>query len=819
MTRLLQNLRHGFQIHAKNPVLSSTILLTVAISVGSGTAVFSVVNAILLKPLPYPEAEKIVIPWRLAPKDVNLGYEEIPWGTANFQRIARDNRSFQSLAAFKGETFNLTGAGQPVLLEGVKASAGFFSALGVEPLIGRLFTPEGDAPGHEHEAVLSYDVWQNQFFGKQEIVGRTIDLNGQPYTVTGVMPRAFSFPRGEEMPRSFGFPRRTQIWTLLALPAVAPPYAPDELAIIGRLKQGISISNAQAEMQILRNRMEQDEPEMKGWFNSRLTTLNRQVAGNTRMPLLLTLGAAALVSLIACSNIGNLLLARALSRSTEFAIRSALGANRSGLVLQLLTESLLLAAAGGLLGLLFADEAIHLVKAFGPPNVPRLQEATLDVRVFAFASSAALLSGILSGLVPAVACSRGQLVETLRAGARSAGSAAKVTVMRNSLLVAEVALALVLVIASGLLTQTFFRLLHRDPGFRAAHVFTFEMSLPSTTYRDDEQIVRFYQRALEALQSSRGIAAAGVTEMAPMSGATDGTRVRLLAHNALANQYPVVSYTIASPGYFSAVGTPVLRGRPFMESDNDGAQPVAIINQSMARKMWPGQDPIGQRLALASDGSPWMTVVGVVQDVKHLSLREGAGPEMYVPFTQKPFPSMRIMQFVVRGDADLKWLASSVQAAISSLDSDLPVGKVTTLRAIVQASVAGQRFSTVLLGAFALISLLLAASGMYGVISYWVNQRTREIGVRMVLGATRGNVLGMVVGQGIRLACTGILVGLVSAIGVTRVMASVLYGIGATDAPTFAGVSLILLAVATLACYLPALRATHVDPTIALRHE
>ncbi len=817
MARLLDDLKYGIRIHAKNPGFTSIALLTVALSVGAATAVFSVVNAIMLKPLPYPHAEQIVLPWRLAPQDVNVGYEEIPWGAVSFQRMAADARAYQSLAAFKPESFNLKGAGEPVLVDGVRASAGFFEAVGVHPRIGRAFTAQEDVPKRERQVVLSDELWKREFHGNEQIVGRTIELNAQLYTVLGVMPPGFEFPRGEEMPGSFGFPRRTQLWTPLALPAISND--PDELAIIGRLKPGVTSTQAQAEMNVLKGRMEEDLPGAKGWFNSRVTPLTKQVSGDTRTPLLLMLVAVAVLLLIGCSNIANLLLARSLGRSAELSLRVALGANRSRLVFQLLTESLLLAIGGGLLGLLSASAAIEVLKLVGPANVPRLQEAALNPRVFAFAIGTALISGILFGLAPAFACSGNDLAESLRAGGRSAGSATKVARVRNTLLVAEVALALVLVIASGLLAQTFFRLLKTDPGFQAAHVLTFELSLPASTYKDDEQMVRFYQRALQALRATPGVESAGLTEMAPMNGATDGTGVRVPGRIAPRDENPVVNYTIGSSGYFAAIGTAVLRGRPFLDSDTSRSPQVVIVNQSMAKKLWPGKDPLGQQVAVANGDYPLMTIVGIVQNVKHLSLREEPGPEMYVPFTQKPFPSMRMMQFVVRSSADPKPLASSAQAAIRSLDSGLPVGKVTTLQAIVDASVAGQRFSMILLGSFAVLSLLLASSGLYGVISYWVTQRTREIGVRMVLGATRGTVLGMVVRQGLRVALAGIVIGLASAIGLTRFMASFLYGVRATDAPTFAIVALILLLVATFACYVPALRAARVDPNIALRYE
>ncbi|MBV8866327.1 MAG: ABC transporter permease, partial [Acidobacteriaceae bacterium] len=782
MARLFDDAKYSFRIQAKNLGFTSIALLTVALSVGASTAVFSVVNAIMLKPLPYADAERIVVPWRLAPKDVNLGYDEIPWGITSFQRIAHDAEVFQNLTAFKGDFFNLTGSGEAALIDGVRASAGFFATLGVRPLLGRTFTVQEDQPSHEHEVVLSYDVWHDRLLADPGILGRTVDLNGQPYAVVGVMPAGFLFPRGEEMPGSFGFPRRTQLWVPLALPNVAPEYAPDELAIMGRLKPGITLLQAQAIMRLLMPRMEQDVAGGSGWFNSRITPLTRQVAGDTRMPLLLTLGAVGVVLLIACSNVGNLLLARSLGRTTEFSLRAALGAGRRRLVLQLLIESLLLAAAGGVLGILMAAEGIHLVKIFGPANIPRLQEASLDFRVFAFAVGITVCSGILFGLAPALAATRGNLAQWLRAGGRGSAGSMKGSQTRNALLVLEVALALVLVIAAGLLVQTFLRLLKVDPGFNAARVLTFELSLPTSRYKDEGQMVALYRSVLLGLRSIPGVNSAGVAEILPMDGATDGTRVRIPDRVAPHDQYPLVNYSIASSGFFSAVGNPIFKGRAFLDTDTADSHPVAIINRSMAKKFWPGKDPIGKQVAIAADGAPLMTIIGIVDDVKHLSLRGQSGPEIYVPFTQKPFPSMRTMHFVLRSKTDPNSLAGSVRAAVRSLDPDLAVAEVRTLQTIVNSSVAVQRFSMLLLGAFAAIAMVLAFFGTYGVISYSVNQRTREIGVRMALGAKQHNVLAMLVGQGMGLAGAGIAIGLPAAAGLTRLMESFLYGVRPTDA-------------------------------------
>jgi predicted permease len=818
MTSLLRDLKYCLRIHKKSSGFAIVALVMLTLSIGASTAVFSVVDALMLKPLPYADGDRIVIPWRQAPKQLNLGYSEVPWGIANFQRMVRDSKTFEALGAFKSDPFNLTGAGEPAVLEGVKASAGFFPALGVLPIIGRTFTTDEDQPGHERIVILSYELWEGRFHRDVGILGRAIELNSKPYVVVGVMPAEFGFPRGEEMPASFGFPRKAQLWVPLALPAVPPLNAPDELAVVGRLKDAITISQAQVEMNLLAPRMEQDFPGCNGWFNSRVTRLTSQVAGNTRMPLLLTLGAVAVVLLIACSNIANLLLARSLARRAEFALRAALGAGRGRLLRQLLAESLLLAGAGGAMGILLAEFSLSFLKIFGPPQIPRLQDVGLDLRVFGFALAITLVSGLVFSLAPAIGATRIDLARSLQEGGRGAGNSVGSRI-RNSFLVLEVALALVLVIASGLLMRTFFRLLSVYPGFNAAHALTFELSLPASKYQDDDRIVPVYRKALQSFRSIPEVQSAGIVAMLPMDGAVDSSLIRLPERPFPRGKNPLANYSITSPGYFSAVGTPVLRGRDFLETDTANSTPVVLINRTMAKTFWPGDNPIGKQVGLAGPEFPLMTIVGIVGDVKHLSLREDPGPEMYVPYTQRPFPSMLVMHVVLRSKADPALLTGSVRAAIHSLDPDLPIAKITTLRRIVDTSLAGQRFSMLVLGAFAGLSLLLASFGMYGVISYLVGQRTREIGIRLALGAESADVLGMLVGYGSRLAFVGVGMGLLAAVAVTRFMTSFLYGVQPTDAFTFAFVALLLMAVALLACYLPARRALRIDPIIALRYE
>lgn len=822
MSTLVQDVKYGLRIHRRAPGSTLLSILTLALGIGASVAVFSVVNAILLKPLPYAESEKIVIPWRLAPATVNLGYSEIPWNQRSFKLLLRESKTFQDLGAFKSDSFNLTGGGEPLLLEGLRASAGFFSALGVAPLPGgRTFSLEEDHPRDSHKVILSYQLWQDRFGGDPNITERSADLNGEPYAIIGVMPPGFVFPRSEEMPGGFNFSRQAQLWVPLALPEAPPPTAPSDLAIIGRLAPGVTVEQAQQEMNALVEAHEREFPKLKGWFNSRVTPLTRQVAGDTRRPLLLMLGAVGVVLLISCSNVANLLLTRALGRRKEFTLRIALGSGHGRLARQILIESLLVAIAAGIVGILVAEVGIYFLKIFGPPNIPRLREVSLDFRVCAFTLAVTVVSGILFGLVPAIAAIRENLVESLKENNHRSIGGSTGRAIRSTLLVIEVAMALVLVVAAGLLSRSFFGLLNTDGGFNSDHVLTFEVSLPPTKYADTNRIVSLYQRAQEAFTNLPGVQSGGIVSAVPLGGATESSLIRIPDRPTTADpeKRPIAGYTIASPGYFSAVGTPLLRGREFLDSDTADSRPVVIINNAMAKQFWPDQDPLERQVGLASSRFPLMNIVGIVSDVKRLSLREAPGPEMYVPFTQKPYPSMLIMHVVLRTAVEPLSVTAGAREAIHTLDPDLPTAKVTTLATLVDNSVAQPRFSMLLLAAFGVLALLLACVGMYGVISHSVEQRTEEIGIRLALGAEPQSVVRMILGQGARLTGIGIVIGLLTSLVVTRLMTGFLYGVQSTDPLTFAGVTLLLLVVAFLACYVPATRATRVDPMITLRYE
>jgi predicted permease len=816
---LLQDLRYAARTLRKSPGFTVVAVLTLALGIGASTAVFSLVSAILLKPLPYPEPDRIVLPELVSPPGVNLGSEYFPWGEKQFRLVTRDTHPFQAFGAFQNDSFNLTGSGEPYFLDGFRASAEFFPALGISPALGRTFTAEEDQPGHEYEVVLSNQLWRERFGADPNILGRAVQLNGYAYTVVGVMPAGFVFPRAEEMPSSFNFPREAQLWVPLAV-ATEPKGGPSELAVIARLKAGIGIEQAQAAMDLVTRHAEEKDPQWKGWFNTRIVPLTRQIVGETERPLQLMLGAVGIVLLIACSNVANLLLARSLGRQKEFTLRAALGADRSRLIRQLLTESLLIAGIAGAAGIVIAKAGIYFVKTFGPSNIPRLREVTLDLPVLSFTVAVSLVTGMLFGLVPAIAATQRNLVDSLKEGGQRGGVNPASPRLRNALLVSQVALALVLVISAGLLTRTFFRMLGADGGFNPERVLTFQLSLPAVKYPDQNHIVPLLRNALERLRAIPGVQSAGIGETVPMGGEGESTVIRFTDHlETNQKELPFANYTIISPGYLSSVGTPLLRGRDFSEADTADSLPVAIVNATMEKKYWPGRSALGEHVGPGSTRFPLLTIVGVVADVKHTSLREQSAPEMYVLYTQKQWPSMLNMRVALRTKTDPASVTQSVREAIRAVDPDLPLAKVATLTTLVSDSLSQPRFAMLLLASFGLLALLLASIGMYGVISYSVMQRTQEIGIRIALGAERHNVLGMVLRQGARLALIGIGVGLVGAFAATRAIGGFLYGIEATDPLTFVAVSLLLIAIGLLACYLPARRATRVDPIVALRYE
>jgi predicted permease len=814
----IADLRFALRQMRKSPAFSLAVILLLGLGIGATTAVFSVLDTVLLKPVPYPDPESLVLPWNIPPPGVNIGdFDKFPWSPIHFHALEQETRTFRYLGAFQSADFNLTGTGDPEMLEGAQVSWGFFPALGVSPVIGRSFSHEEDTPGHELEVVLSDRLWRTRFHADPSILNRVIHLNSLPYTVVGVMPRGFGFPRANEMPKDFTFAAETELWVPIALPAVTPRFTPSQLAIVARLQSGVTVGQAQEAMNLFAQRMDHEHPQMKGWSRSIVTPLQRQVAGDTQRPLLLIFSAVGVVLLIVCFNVAGLLLTSSIARQREFTLRAALGAGPVRVLRQVLTESLLLAAAGGVLGSVIAAGGVMLVKVFGPPGLPRLQEAGTDPRVLVFVSVITLLTGILFGLAPALGARRVNCAESLREGGQKSGSAATHPRLRAVLVISQIALALALVMAAGLLVRTFYKLLASDSGFLADHVLTFELSLPGTRYPDREALAHFYQQALPRLNSISGVEVAGFTDTVPMSGAPESGVARIVGRPlGKGERPPIVNYAIISPGLFSALGTPLLQGRDVLDSDLLSTPPVTVINRAMAHRYWPDENPIGKQVLVPSQRVP-ATIVGIVADLKYSSPREVPGPEMFEPYTQDVWPSMSVMHVVLRTRGDPAAVTRSARAVIYDLDPGIPLAEVSTLTAITQSSMATDRFSMLVVGFFGGLALILAAVGIYGVIAYSASQRTHEIAIRIALGAQRRNVFGMVLGHGLRLAGLGILFGVFAALCVGRMLAGLLYGVKAADPVIFAAATLLITGVALAASFLPARRAAATAPIHALR--
>ena len=822
---LAREVRESARALRRQPGFALIAAGTLALGIGASAAVFSVVHGILLKPLGYPGADRVVMLWRTWPIASVFGNDELPWGAMDFQLLAGSARSFESLGAFKPAMVNLTGVGDPERLDGIQVSKGFFPALGVAPRVGRTFTPEEDSPGGPRVAVVSDAFFRERLGSDPAAVGREIALDGEACVIVGVMPPGFGFPHGEEMPGALAFPRRPQVWLPLALPPQMR--GPSDLAVVARLARGVRLASAQAELDLFEKRLDREIPQGKGWWGSRARPLPVQAAGDTRRPLWLMFGAVCAVLLIASANVASLVLTRSLARVHDLNLRRALGASRGRLAARYLVDSFLLAGAGGLLGLAVAKGCLRLLTAFGPANVPRLADVSLDGSVLLFALGVTTVTAVLVGLIPAVAAAGGKLFEALKSGGqRGGGSGRAGQRLHDGILVGEIALALVLVIATGLLAKTLVQMLRSERGFEAQHVLTFQLTLPQSRYPDPETMTIAYDRALAAVRAVPGVTSAGLVSAVPMGGAPDATGIRIPGRAGVSDgqDRPYANYSFSSPGYFATLGSRLRSGREFLDTDGSASAPVTIINETMAAKYWPGVDPIGRQVGVADTKWPVRTIVGIVEDVKHFSLKEVPAPEMYVPYAQNEiriWPPMRTLQAAVRAHAALtpEALLDGVKRALKTVDPDLPVARASTLTRLVDDATAPARFSVLLLAAFGGLALVLATIGMYGVVSYSVVQRTREIGVRMALGAGRGQVFVMVVGRGSRLAAAGIAIGLVVALAATRLLRGLLYGVQPTDPVTFAAVAALLMAVAIVACAVPARRATRVDPLIALRGE
>jgi putative ABC transport system permease protein len=802
---------------ANNPAFTTAAILTLALGIGANTAIFSVVNAILLRPLNYQRPEQLVMVWE---KNMNKGWAALPTSLPNFVDLKTTNDVFDDLAAFTDSTFNLTGGGEAERLTGWRVSPGLFSLLGAQAMAGRTFLPEDGQPAGARALVISYGLWQRRFGGNRELIGQSVALNGDTYTIVGIMPRDFKFP--PTFAATIASSRITVVNSDLWVPLTTDTAAAREarnLFMIGRLKSGASLQQAQSEMNVIASRLEKEYPNANSGMEINLIPLHTQVSGDIRVALLNLLAAVCLVLLIACANVANLLSARAVGRQKEVAIRRALGATRSRIIRQLLIESALLALAGGSLGLLLAAGGVRLLAAFSQGNLLHLKDVGIDGYVLIFTLLVSLLTAIIFGLVPALQVSKPNLQDNLKAGGRASGGGSGSRRLGSLLVVSEVALALLLLIASGLMLKSFYRLQQVNPGFNPENLITLELMLPENKYGDGPQQIAFQQQLLQRIGSIPGVQHAGTVNSLPFAGnevngpfTIDGRPIPNLADR------PRAYFRVISSDYFQAMGIAFRGGRPFNEHDTADAPAVVIINETAARRNWPNEEPIGKRIKRGRPESknPWLTVVGVAGNVSHTSLEVEAQPEIYMPFLQNPDSTLSL---VARTGSEPTAFAAAVRREILALDKDLPASNIRFMDELISGSVAQPRLYAVLLLIFAAVALLLAAVGIYGVLSYSVTLRRHEIGVRLALGAEPRDIFQLVIGEAMRLVFIGLTIGLVLSFISTRVMSSLLYGVSTTDPLVFVLIGLFLCSVGLLASYFPARKATKVDPLTTLRYE
>jgi putative ABC transport system permease protein len=809
MQTLLQDIRYAIRTMASNRAFTAVAVLVLALGIAANAVIFSVVNAVLLRALPFPDADRIVMVFE---SDLQRHTEDAI-AAANFVDWRDQNQVFESIATYREENFNLTGADRPERVSGVISTAGLFPALAVKPILGRVFQTDDENHGSGRVAVISRSLWERRFGADANILGQKLIANGEPLTVIGVMPGEFTFPEQAEL----WIPPKQVVPEHVLRPNINMATNRDSnyLSAVARVKPGISLAQAKADMDSVAARMAEQNPNNNMGRGAKLVPLREHEVGDIRATLLVLFGAVGFVLLIACANVANLLLARATTRQKEIAIRTALGASRSRLIRQLLTESVVLSIAGGGLGLLVAMWGIHSTVAILPASVYGAKDIGIDGMVLAFVLVVSLTTGLVFGLVPAMQATKSDLNESLKEGGRGGTAGARRNRARGLLVVSEIALSLVLLIGAGLMIRSFIRLEQVNPGFNARNVLTMRLSLPSAQYSDVRKRASFFQQVIERIQSMPGVQSAAAISRLPLTPGNSGRGLTIEGfQNDASGNGPNADYRVISPDYFKTMGISLIKGRVFTDRDNTEASDAAIINKTMAGRYWPGEDPLGKRMRI--DNDPTMQVVGVVEDVKHFGLDSQARPEFYVPYEKDPWPFMTV---VVRGSSDPKSLAGAMRSEVWAVDGDLPVPDIKTIEQLLSDSVARRRFNMLLLAVFGGVALVLAAVGIYGVMSYSVTQRSHEIGIRMALGAKQSDVLKLVVGQGMTLALIGVGIGLAAAFALTRVMTSLLFAVGATDPLTFVVISVVLTGVALGACFVPARRATRVDPMIALRYE
>jgi predicted permease len=809
---LWQDLRFAVRMLRKNPGFTAVAVLTLALGIGANTAIFSVVNAVLLRPLPYKDSEQLV---QLIEHDQSRGVDFDWVSFPNFHDWADQSKAFQYMAAYKFDALNLTNGSQAEMLFGVRVSANLLPTLGAEPILGRNFRSDEDQPGRDHEIILGYDTWKQTFGADQHLIGKTLTLSDELYTVIGVMPASFNFP--PTVPVTSSLPsRKTGFLVPLGL-----AFNPDQrdwnmLGVVARLKPNANIAQARADLDTVARSLELQYPAQNRGITVRVEPLLNQVVGDVRPALWIFLGAISLVLLVACANVTNLLLARSTIRQREIAVRASLGASLSRLVRQLLTESLLLAVAGGAFGVMLAYGGILLLPVLSPDNLPRIADVSIDGRVLIYTLVVSISTGIIFGLAPSLGVAGADVSQPLK-GQRSTPTV-KHSRLRNVLVVSEVALSLALLIGAGLMLKSFVRMERVDPGFQKEKVLTVWTILSKSKYAPQQQAA-FYQQTWQRIQTLPGVQSVGAIDNLPLSGIHGGGPFTIEGHPTESDiDAPSAYRCVVSVDYFRTMGIPLLRGREFTQRDRDGTPTALIINETAAHRYWPGQNPVGGRLSFTTGRTKptWLEIVGVVKDVLHDGLELPAKPTIYLPFLQSP---QAFMVTVVRTDVDPASLSSTVRGAIAAVDKDQAVLMARTMADIYSDSVAQRRFNTALIVAFGTLALLLAVVGVYGLMAFAVTQRTHEMGVRIALGAGQRHVLKLVLGRGLRLTFMGIAFGVAVAFFLTRFFSKLLFNVPQTDPATFIVVSLCLGGIASLASYIPARRAMHVDPIVALRYE
>jgi putative ABC transport system permease protein len=817
---MIKDLQFAFRQLLKQPGFTFIAVLTLALAIGATTAVLSLVNALLVRPLPYREPQQLIL---LLQHFTSQNLERIPVSPPEFKDYEARARSFEKLGAFGYTNFNLAGEDRPERISGAAVTAGVLPLLGVSPIKGRLFQPEESTLGRDDVVIISARLWQRRFNSDPRIIGTKLPLNGKNFTVVGVMPAGFDFPlQLFNLGNGGQFGGRAEIWKPLA-------FTDEEMkergsrgyAIIGRLAPGTSVARAQAEIGTINAQMRRENPKsytQDNSFGGDLFLLQDLAVAGMRPALLILLGAVSLVLLIACANLTTMMLARAAAREREIAIRVALGAGRMRLLKQVFAESVLLALIGGVGGVLLALWGVELLKTIGAQTVPRLHEVNIDLVVLGVTLAICVGTGIIFGLAPGLASSRPELTEALKEGGRSSTVGTRRNRLRNGLVIAEVALALVLLSGAGLLIKSFARLQNVNPGFNPRNALTFEVSLPKIQYPDDASIVRFNNEAQRRIAALPGVQAAGFSTILPLAGTNSDWSFAIEGLPSNNNSpSPDEEKRQVSADYFRAIEAPLIKGRFFSDADKAEAPPVIIVNQTFAKKFWPKEEALGKRITFddPKKDPKWITVVGIIGDIRHFGLDIDPKPEMYVPFAQSAHSTTI---YVVRSNQDRQTLLSAIRREIQAIDPAVPLANIRSFENLIGDSVAPRRLSVVLLGVFASIAVLLASVGIYGVMSFLVVQRTHEIGVRMALGAQRSDVLKLVLVRSFKLISAGTIIGLIVAVMSTRTLQALLYSVSAFDTATFALVTVLLGAIALAASYLPAMRATRADPMVVLGH-